>query len=234
MSLKHLGADSKMPPLTKGKLRIYSMVFCPYAQRARLVAEHKNIPYETVNILLQPKPEWYPKDVNPAGAVPCLQFDDGRMINESLVVSEYLDAAYPENKLIPSDPYTNATHKLIVEAFNKLIPFYYKLALKSDLTVGAGFNEALEKFMLLLQDDFFGGKHAAFVDLMVWPWIERFDFIRAYRNVEFSPSFSEKLAKYMDDMKKLPACKKLLISADNHEKFYNSVINKQMECDHGI
>ena len=44
MSLKHLAAGSEMPPLNPGKLRMYSMVFCPFAQRARLVLEAKNIP----------------------------------------------------------------------------------------------------------------------------------------------------------------------------------------------
>ena len=43
MSLKHLGPGSQNPPLTKGKLRIYSMVFCPYAQRVRLVLAAKKI-----------------------------------------------------------------------------------------------------------------------------------------------------------------------------------------------
>ena len=96
-------------------------------------------------------------DVNPSGTVPCLQFDDGRTLGESLIVAEYLDAAYPENKLIPNDPYTNAAHKIIIEAFSKVIPSYYKLALKSDLNAGPEFNELLEKFMVNLKDDFFGG-----------------------------------------------------------------------------
>ena len=43
MSLKHLGTESEMPPLKENTLRIYSMVFCPYAQRVRLIAAAKNI-----------------------------------------------------------------------------------------------------------------------------------------------------------------------------------------------
>lgn len=38
-------AGSEFPPLTKGILRLYSMRFCPYSQRVRLVLEAKNIKY---------------------------------------------------------------------------------------------------------------------------------------------------------------------------------------------
>ena len=44
MSLKHLETGSAYPPLEKGVLRLYSMKYCPYAERARLVLAAKNIP----------------------------------------------------------------------------------------------------------------------------------------------------------------------------------------------
>jgi len=44
MSLNHLGLESKFPPLKENTLRIYSQVFCPWAQPARLVLAAKNIP----------------------------------------------------------------------------------------------------------------------------------------------------------------------------------------------
>ncbi len=66
-----------------------------------------------------------------------------------------------------SDPYTNAVHKLIVEAFAKVIPTYYKLALKMDLNAGPEFNSLLENFMVHLKDDFFGGNEK-FVILFVF------------------------------------------------------------------
>ena len=36
-------SGSVCPPLTPGVLRLYSMRFCPYAQRTRLVLLHKKI-----------------------------------------------------------------------------------------------------------------------------------------------------------------------------------------------
>ena len=73
---------------------------------------------------------------------------------------------------------------------------------------------------------------------MVWPWIERFDFLKAHRNFEFNSSFKNKIEKYMEHIKSIPAVKKLHISPDKHEKFYEAYIKKDVinaeEFDHGL
>lgn len=46
-----------LPPFT-GKLRVYNMRFCPFAQRTILALNAKEIDYEVVNIDLVDKPEW--------------------------------------------------------------------------------------------------------------------------------------------------------------------------------
>jgi hypothetical protein len=80
--------------------------------------------------------------VNSQGQVPCIQHDDGKTIYESYIISEYLvnsisnkhlknslninnnvtniflkDEIYPQNKLIPSDPFYKAKSKMLVETF---------------------------------------------------------------------------------------------------------------------
>jgi len=69
------GTDQPIPP-NDGQLRLYSMRFCPFAHRAHLVLNVKNIPYHVFYINLSEKPEWYSK-VNPNGKVPALH-----LINE--------------------------------------------------------------------------------------------------------------------------------------------------------
>ncbi len=44
LSLKHHAIGSTFPPLKKNTLRIYSMHYCPYAERVRLVLAAKSIP----------------------------------------------------------------------------------------------------------------------------------------------------------------------------------------------
>ncbi len=41
---KHLKSGSECPPLKENQLRLYSMRFCPYVRRAKLVLAAKNIP----------------------------------------------------------------------------------------------------------------------------------------------------------------------------------------------
>ncbi|CAH3195019.1 unnamed protein product, partial [Porites evermanni] len=55
----HYSKGSEKPPLKGDRLRLYSMRFCPFAQRARLVLAAKGINYECVNINLKDKPDWF-------------------------------------------------------------------------------------------------------------------------------------------------------------------------------
>lgn len=42
------------------------MLYCPYAERARLVLKLKNVPHDIVNVDLKNKPEWL-FQLNPEG-----------------------------------------------------------------------------------------------------------------------------------------------------------------------
>nr|XP_033798670.1 glutathione S-transferase omega-1-like isoform X4 [Geotrypetes seraphini] len=131
-------------PVPAGLTRIYSMRFCPYAHRAVLVLEAKGIKYETINVNLISKPEWF-LEKTPLGLVPALETEKGQVIYESPIICDYLDEAYPEKKLNPVDPYEKAKQKMLLENFSKLIP------------------DTL----------FLGGDSVSMIDYMVWPWFER-------------------------------------------------------------
>lgn len=111
-----------------GKLRLYSMRFCPYAQRAHLVLEAKKIPYHTAFINLKQKPEWLTQK-SPLGKVPALEIPSakGDPLIESLVIADYLDDQYPQNPLSAKDPLQRARDRILVERFNAVIGPYYKL-----------------------------------------------------------------------------------------------------------
>ena len=57
------------------------------------------------------KPEWYLERA-PLGQVPALELLDGRILFESDVISDYLDEAYPEHRIVPDDPFARAELKI--------------------------------------------------------------------------------------------------------------------------
>ena len=65
------------------------------------------------------KPEFL-FEKNPLGKVPVLVRSDGSSLYESLVVSDYIDEAYPRKKLIPSDPFAKAKDRIVVERFGQV------------------------------------------------------------------------------------------------------------------
>nr|XP_033798669.1 glutathione S-transferase omega-1-like isoform X3 [Geotrypetes seraphini] len=165
-------------PVPAGLTRIYSMRFCPYAHRAVLVLEAKGIKYETINVNLISKPEWF-LEKTPLGLVPALETEKGQVIYESPIICDYLDEAYPEKKLNPVDPYEKAKQKMLLENFSKLsasaIKIIKPLKTGEELAAAkAAFKEHLIKFQQLIPDTLFlGGDSVSMIDYMVWPWFER-------------------------------------------------------------
>lgn len=111
-----------------GKLRLYSMKFCPYAQRVHLVLDAKNIPYHTAFINLTDKPEWL-VNVSALTKVPALETPgiEGDSLIESLIISDYLDEKYPQIPLHSKDPLQKARDRIFVERFEDFIKPFHRL-----------------------------------------------------------------------------------------------------------
>ncbi|XP_050429585.1 pyrimidodiazepine synthase-like [Adelges cooleyi] len=178
---KHLAKDSVEPQLVPGKLRFYSMRYCPYAQRVQLVLNAKKIPHDPVFINLSDKPEWY-LNIFPAGKVPALIYD-GKFLSESLHLADFLDEQYPEPPLWKNGPLQKILDKIFIESFGKVTSAFYKLMMTTPELEKSNFNELVESLKPvedeLAQRDskYFGGSSPQMIDYMIWPWFERFDSI---------------------------------------------------------
>lgn len=73
--------------------------------RVRIALNLKGLAYEKRNYVLRAGEQRAPDylAINPAGLVPTLEVD-GLRIGQSIAIIEYLDAAYPEPRMIPIDP----------------------------------------------------------------------------------------------------------------------------------
>ncbi|KAF3420985.1 hypothetical protein E2986_05549 [Frieseomelitta varia] len=225
MSLKHLTTGSIAPPTVPGKIRLYSMKFCPYAQRIHLVLDAKHIPHDVVYINLTNKPEWL-LEKSPLGKVPVIELEEGKTLYESLVIAEYLDDAYPHNKLYPTDPLAKAKDKLLIDRFNSVINTMYKL-LYTNRDV---FDEVLseleffERELASKETPFFNGNSPGMLDFMIWPWWERSDVIRVLYGDQFSIPRDKfkRLLEWKSAMKENPVVQASYLDTEVHAKYMRS------------
>ncbi|KAF7268968.1 pyrimidodiazepine synthase-like [Rhynchophorus ferrugineus] len=178
MSSKHLSTGSVEPPRQEGLIRLFSMQFCPYAQRVRLVLKAKGIPHDIVNINLIKKPEWYLK-IHPEGKVPAL-LDGDKILVESLDICDYLDDHYPQNPLYPAEPASKEKDKQLIKKINPVTVAYYKNMYGADEKAPAELLKDLLEPLQPLEEElasrnspFFGGDKPSMIDYMLWPWAER-------------------------------------------------------------
>ncbi|ROT74382.1 hypothetical protein C7M84_007125 [Penaeus vannamei] len=220
MSDKHLAAGSTCPPLHPGVLRCYSMRYCPFAQRTRLVLDVKGANFEIVNINLQNKPDWFLAK-NPLGKVPALEID-GETIFESDILCDYLDELYPEPALYPKDPWKKANDRVYVELWSK----------GDKQVIAKAFEEFLSGLDIFETElarrgtTYFGGEKPAMLDYMIWPHSERFSMLSllAGDGHEIPQHRYPNMFSWIDRMKEDPAVKKIYFTPEEHLKFVEGLI----------
>lgn len=249
MSTQHLAAGSALPPVSEDRLRLYSMRFCPYVERTKLVLEHRNIPHETVFVNLKSKPEWL-FERNPLGLVPIIEYR-GRIVYESAICDEFLEEMFPTPAdappLMPRCPFDRAAARLLMQSFDKMTSKYFALMRQGDQTLThkeklEAFHVALEPFEDVLAKSgkpFFGGDNVGMADFHFWPFFERFDAMAAVAGdgLEILPAAKfPRLAAWKASMLDLDAVKRVLLPTELHRRFIVSYRegNPQYDMDDGI
>uniref|UniRef100_A0A8D0KRL1 Glutathione S-transferase omega n=1 Tax=Strix occidentalis caurina TaxID=311401 RepID=A0A8D0KRL1_STROC len=227
---RSLGKGSAAPgPVAEGLIRLYSMRFCPFAQRTRLVLRAKGISHEIININLKNKPDWF-FEKNPFGLVPVLETSKGQLIYESPITCEYLDEAFPGKKLMPSDPYERAFQKMLLEQFSKVLNGQDATALKAEIAEKFG---KLEEVGILSKRNtvFYGGDSISMLDYMIWPWFERLEPFQLKDALSHTP----KLQRWMEAMKEDPAVKATMTDPQTFKDYLQLYLKNSPEaCDYGL
>lgn len=149
---------------------LYDAARCPYCARVRIVLAEKGIAYEPVEIDLDDRPTWI-YDLNPKGRVPVLD-EDGLVLPESLVISEYLDERYPEPALLPRDPADRAAIRLLCRRFDDLGDPYYDLMYERSADARPRLERALARLdELLAERPYLSGGEFGLADTAYVPWI---------------------------------------------------------------
>ncbi|GMT13735.1 hypothetical protein PFISCL1PPCAC_5032, partial [Pristionchus fissidentatus] len=247
---KVVGNDTKAlkkgdpePPLAPGKARIYSMRFCPWAERAVLYAAAKGIEVEVVNINLVNKPEWY-YNKHPQGKVPAFE-KDGKIVIESGIIPEYLDGLYPESAILPTDPYLRAQQRILLDQVAPITTAFYGLfAIYREKLEGEArdakiktVEDAVDGIEKLLKEDYFGGSSAGFVDWLIFPFFERLALLSSPLSLPslFPSSRWPALSSWFGRISAHPAAAAAVQPADAHLGFIKSfVVGGAPDYDSGL
>jgi glutathione S-transferase len=152
-------------------ITLYDAARCPYCARVRIVLAEKGVPYDPVEIDLSDRPEWlYQK--NPVGKVPVLE-QDGWILPESAVISEFLNECYAEPPLWPADAGERAAGRLLVFRFEDFSKPYYALrrgeeGARERLAEELGFLD-----VLLQAAPWLSGRAFGLADIAFLPWLVR-------------------------------------------------------------
>jgi glutathione S-transferase len=210
-------------------IKIYSMAVCPFAQRTRILLRLKGIPFDVVEIdISRKRPDWFLK-INPKGQVPVIEHE-GRVLNESSVINEYLDEVFPEPRLMPRDPYRRALTRIFIDYGNQtFVPLLYRLLMNQDKAKAEGLTaKALESWRWL---DEFLTKHnpggtfleEAFgmADLSFAPFFQRYTLNDYYRGFSVPETDAyARVRRWSDALLNHPAAIETSLPAEDYVKLY--------------
>lgn len=129
-------------------MKLYSVPHSPYASRVRIQVYANDLPIEICEPTGGLGSDTF-KAMSPTGRVPMLETDTGNLV-ESFAIMEYLEEAFPQSSLMPTDGAQRAWVRAVsryadIDIAKALFPLFLELKLKS------GDKEALAANMAALK-----------------------------------------------------------------------------------
>ena len=169
------------------KLKLISFTLCPYVQRAMIVLNEKNIPFDIEYIDLSEPPPWF-YDVSPLEKVPVLLVDDEPLF-ESMVICEYLDEI-TEGSLYPDDAFKRATNRAWIEFGSDILSTTFEFYTTEDGKRFKNLTNTLMDRFEVLEDEisdgtYFNGEEFSMVDAVYAPVFRYHNRIAQYKDYGF-------------------------------------------------
>jgi len=172
----------------------------PFGQRVRIALAEKNLAYEYVEEdLLAGKSDRLLQSNPVHKKIPVLLHGD-KPVNESLIIVQYLDEAFPETpSLLPSDPYARAQARFWADYVDKKVydcgSRLWKLKGEPQQQARAEMAEILKTLEAELgEKEFFGGDHGfGFVDAALAPftaWFPSYERYGEFKVAEVAPGIA--------------------------------------------
>ncbi|KAF5294459.1 hypothetical protein FQR65_LT01585 [Abscondita terminalis] len=252
MSNLHLRKGSVPPQKVEGKLRLYSMKYCSFAHRVRLVLLVKKIPHDVVNVNIFDKPDWL-FTLNPLGEVPILDVGS-KIIAQSLDICDYLDKEYPDPPLRSQNADEAVRDQNLIEHFDKMLPTLFEML---RYRTGTSYDEYMEVLlsyvrkyeeelkhrgslhldlvgitMPVLGTRYFGGNVPHLVDYIMWPYAERAVICgKLYGKTIPGVDVFPYLYSWCSAMRHLPEVQQTKVNVDYQEVIFKKLRNNDLDID---
>lgn len=182
-------------------LKLYGACFCPFVHRAWIQLELGGFSYQYIEVDPYAKPQSL-LELSPKGLVPALKHDEWGC-HESTVIMDYLEDLSP-GTLLPREPRARADQRRWAHFVNNnIVPGFYRLLQAQDEEEQVKHGKELLDAVVQLTEamhttgPFFAGETIGYVDVMVAPWVVRFDkVLQPYRG--WSPAKEGRWGKFVE------------------------------------
>jgi len=199
-------------------IRLYSYWRSSAAYRVRLALNLKGLDFETVSVSLAPGEAEHRKEPyrarNPQMLVPFLE-DGDFSSGQSPAILEYLEEAYPEPALMPSDPVRRAQARAWIDFCNtRLVGAFYAVLSAKDAAARAEAGDTLTGHFRTMEDGmtrlgadpYWLGDTVSLVDVAFYPHFERLGALTHYRGIDV-PDDCPRIAAWQAAMRERPSVK---------------------------
>ncbi len=200
------------------KFMLCSFKTCPWVQRAAIVLQQKQVPYDITYIDRDHRPDWF-LAVSPHSKVPVLQIDGKDALFESNAIAEYLEeTAAP--RLHPEDPIARARNRAWTDYISTFASTVSNtMYADSEEEFGARASKLSGPFGKLDEalakrgnaGPFFNGPRLSLVDAAYAPFLQRYTFMDRLRPLGVIEKFPH-LAAWRDALLLAPAVKTSTVS----------------------
>jgi glutathione S-transferase len=200
------------------RFMLCSFKTCPWVQRAAIVLQAKQVPYDITYIDRDKRPDWF-LAISPHSKVPVLRIDEKHALFESNAIAEYLDET-AQPRLHPEDPLVRARNR----AWTDFVPTFasaissamYADSEEEFAAKAAKISGAFGKLEEALAQrgnagPYFNGPKFSLVDAAYAPFLQRYTFMDRLRPVGIIEKFPL-LAKWRDALLASPAVKASTVS----------------------
>ena len=210
-------------------LKLVSFKACPFVQRVVIALEMKAIDYEIEYIDLACPPDWF-LAISPLKKVPLLIVEN-QVIFESNVINEFIDEAFPVNRLHPENLLIKAQNRSWMEFCNNIFMATFRLTINEsqsefEQTLSTQMNNFDQLEKILINQPFFNGENFSLVDATYAPTFQRLQYLHQLHGSIFDKKRHPKIVKWKNKLLSLAEVKRSCVP-EIEEIYYKLLWTRQ-------